>query len=176
MKITMMLIQKFDMYILYAIDKYLRNKYLDIFMCVMTKLGDMGAIWIALAFILLLDKPYRYIGKMIVITLMVSTALGEGLLKHLIRRIRPYSIKKNIGLLITRPISSYSFPSGHTLSSFAVAGVLSTYFIEYKLLFIVLASLIALSRIYLYVHYPTDVIGGIIIGLMCSKFILIFCN
>ncbi|ANP68801.1 phosphatase PAP2 family protein [Clostridium tyrobutyricum] len=172
----MLMLQRFDIYILSIINKYLRNKYMDTFMCIMTKLGDMGAIWIAIAFILLLDKTYRYMGKMIIITLVASTVLGEGILKHLIKRLRPCNEKKDIELIIKKPVSLYSFPSGHTLSSFAVAGVLSTYFIQYELIFIVLASLIALSRIYLYVHYPTDVIGGIIIGLMCSKFILIFCN
>lgn len=173
MRITMMLmIQKFDIYILSIVSKYLRNKYLDIFMCIITKLADMGVIWIAIAFVLLMDKQYRDIGEIVLITLVISTAIGEGLLKHLIKRLRPYNVKKNIELLIAKPIS-YSFPSGHTLSSFAVADVLSTYFIKYKLVLIGIAFLIALSRIYLYVHYPTDVIGGIILGLVCSKFILI---
>lgn len=94
MKITMLMLQKFDIYILSIINKYLRNKYMDTFMCIMTKLGDMGAIWIAIAFILLLDKTYRYMGKMIIITLVASTVLGEGILKRLIKRLRPCNEKR----------------------------------------------------------------------------------
>jgi len=67
-----------------------------------------------------------------------------------------------------------TFPSGHTLSSFAVAEIMSMYFQQYRLIFIAIAFLIALSRIYLYVHYPTDVIAGMIIGILCSKIIFIF--
>ena len=71
-----------------------------------------------------------------------------------------------------KPIS-YSFPSGHTLSSFAAAEMLSLYFTQYRLVFMSIAFLIALSRLYLYVHYPTDVIAGFILGLLCSKIIFI---
>lgn len=62
---------------------------------------------------------------------------------------------------------------GHTVSSFAVAEVLSMYFTQYKLTFIAIAFLIALSRVYLYVHYPSDIIAGIIVGILCSRVIFI---
>lgn len=81
-------------------------------------------------------------------------------------------MQDNFSLLISKP-TSYSFPSGHTLSSFAVAETLSTYFVHYKFIFMAIALMIALSRLYLCVHYPTDVIAGIIIGILCSKFIFI---
>ncbi|MEY8001308.1 phosphatase PAP2 family protein [Clostridium sp. Mt-5] len=169
------LVRKFDVFIMLFINKYLRNKYLDIFMCIMTKLGNMGAVWIAIAIYSLMDKQYRYEGKVVLSTLIISTIIGEGVLKNLIKRSRPFDAEKNVKLLITKPIS-YSFPSGHALSSFAVAGVLSVYFAKYELIFIGLAFFIAISRIYLCVHYTTDVIGGIAIGLICSKFILVVLN
>jgi undecaprenyl-diphosphatase len=162
----------FDNYILLVIKKYVQNKYLDKLMPVVTGIGNLGFIWIMIAFTLLLDKPYKVIGDIVLITLVISTIIGEGIVKHLVRRIRPCNDGSAIKLLIAKPIS-YSFPSGHTLSSFAVAEVLSTYFTEYSLIFISIAFLIALSRLYLYVHYPTDVIAGIIFGLLCSKLVFI---
>ncbi|WP_342356973.1 phosphatase PAP2 family protein [Clostridium algidicarnis] len=97
----------------------------------------------------------------------LSTILGEGILKHVVHRMRPSSDINVINILIAKPLS-YSFPSGHTTSSFAVAGVLSKHFKKYAVGFFALASLIAFSRLYLYVHYPTDVLVGIILGLLCS--------
>ena len=146
----------------------MQNKYLDIVMPIITAMGNLGVIWVIMAIILLVDKPYRMIGSIVLFTLVISTVIGEGIIKHLVRRVRPCNEEGDVNLLITKPIS-YSFPSGHTLSSFAVAEVLSIYFTHYKLIFLIIAFLIALSRLYLYVHYPTDVIAGIIFGLLCSK-------
>jgi undecaprenyl-diphosphatase len=147
----------FDNYILFAIKKYMQNKYLDKLMPIITSMGNLGAIWIMMAVVLILDKPYRLIGNMVILTIIISTIVGEGIVKHIVRRVRPCNNENNVSLLISKPIS-YSFPSGHTVSSFAVAEVLSMYFSQYKLIFIGIAFLIALSRLYLYVHYPTDVI------------------
>ncbi|GKU26542.1 phosphatase PAP2 family protein [Clostridium folliculivorans] len=168
-------INVFDNYILLSVKRYLQNKYFDRIMTLITSMGNLGAIWVIIALVLILDKDYIVVGDTVILTLIISTIVGEGLVKHLVRRIRPCNFYKNINMLIARP-DSYSFPSGHTLSSFAVAEVLSTYFSEYKLLFIGIAFLIALSRIYLFVHYPTDVIAGIIIGTLCCKLVFVLLN
>lgn len=160
----------FDNYILFAINKYLKNKYLDRLMPIMTGMGDLGVIWIILSISLMLNKNYRLIGDILILTLIISTIIGEGIVKHIVRRIRPCNKQNSIELLIKKPLS-YSFPSGHTLSSFAAAETMSRYFEKYKLIFILIAFLIALSRLYLYVHYPTDIIAGIMIGILCSKLI-----
>ncbi|MBP2032828.1 undecaprenyl-diphosphatase [Clostridium algifaecis] len=171
---TLRRINIFDNYILYVVKKYMQNKYFDRVMPIVTSMGNGGFIWITIAGILILDKQYRAIGNIVILTLIISTIVGEGIVKHIVRRVRPcnYQNSINFNLLITKPMS-YSFPSGHTLSSFAVAEVLSMYFSQYKLIFMGIALLIAFSRIYLYVHYPTDVIAGIIIGILCSKLIFI---
>ncbi|AGY77894.1 phosphatase PAP2 family protein [Clostridium autoethanogenum] len=165
-------INMFDNYILFSIKKYVQNKYLDMLMPIVTDMGNLGIVWIIIAIILILDKPYRMVGSVVILTLIVSTIAGEGIVKHIVRRTRPCNQQNSLNLLISKPIS-YSFPSGHTLSSFAAAEVLSMYFTEYKLIFIGIAFLIALSRMYLYVHYPTDVIAGVILGILCSKLIFI---
>lgn len=162
-----------DNYILLSIKKHIQNKYLDRLMPLVTYMGNLGIIWIAIALILILNKPYRPIGNVVILTLIISTIVGEGIVKHIVKRIRPCNIHNNLNLLITKPIS-YSFPSGHTLSSFAAAEILSKYFGQYKLIFIAIAFLIALSRLYLYVHYPTDVIAGMIIGTFCCKLTFAF--
>lgn len=160
----------FDNYILCEIKNHIQNKYLDRLMPVVTSMGNLGFVWIIIAVALILDKPYRAIGNIVILTLIISTIVGEGIIKHIVRRVRPCNHKNNVNPLIAKPIS-YSFPSGHTLSSFAVAEILSMYFSQYKFVFMGIAFLIGLSRLYLYVHYPTDVIAGMIIGIFCSKVI-----
>lgn len=165
-------INKFDNYILCTIKKYVQNKYLDILMPIITSMGNLGVIWIMIATIILLDNKHRLTEYIVIFTLIISTIIGEGIIKNIVRRVRPCNKYNNIRLLISRPIS-YSFPSGHTLSSFAVAGVLSMNYDQYRFVFMGIAVLIALSRLYLYVHYPTDILVSIILGTLCSKLMLI---
>ncbi|WP_341350112.1 phosphatase PAP2 family protein [Clostridium drakei] len=163
-------IQDLDNYILLSIKNKMHGYVIDKAMVIITYLGNGGIIWIAISILLMSNEEYRNIGFMTSGTLILSTIIGEGIVKHLVRRIRPCNHLNENKLLISEP-KSYSFPSGHTLSSFAVAGVLSVYFAEYSFIFIGIAFLIALSRVYLYVHYPTDVIAGIVLGLLCSKLV-----
>lgn len=125
--------------------------------------------------ILISIKKYRKEGIVLLSALVLATILGEGFLKHLIKRPRPFLEVQSIKLLISKP-SSYSFPSGHTTSSFAAAGVLGYYFKRYKVYFYTLAILISFSRLYLFVHYPSDVIAGTILGLFSSAVVLKFSN
>ncbi len=141
---------------------------MDKAMVTITSLGNGGVVWIAIAVLLMINKKYRKIGFIVLGALTISAVLGEGIFKHLIQRIRPCADIPAINMLIAKPLS-YSFPSGHSASSFAAAAVLANYFKKYKFIFFGLAFLIAFSRLYLYVHYPTDVLAGIILGLICSK-------
>lgn len=165
-------IHTFDNYILFTISRRIKNRYLDKAMPMITSLGNLGIIWIIIAGVLMINEERRLIGEVVLLTLIISTLVGEGIIKHIVRRARPCSHKDSINLLISKPLS-YSFPSGHTLSSFAVAEVLSSYFEQFRIIFLTIAFLIALSRVYLYVHYPTDVIAGIIIGIICSKIVFV---
>jgi undecaprenyl-diphosphatase len=165
-------INKFDNYILCAIKKYVQNKYLDLLMPIITSMGNLGVIWIMIAAIILIDNKHRLTGYMVIFTLIISTIIGEGIIKNIVRRVRPCNHYNNVSILISRPLS-YSFPSGHTLSSFAVAEVLSMDYAQYRFIFMGIAVFIALSRLYLYVHYPTDIVASVILGTLCSKLIFI---
>ena len=136
----------------------------DVVMPFISKLGNAGMIWILLAVILLLVPKTRKSGMILVVALGVDVILCNGILKHAFGRIRPCDVNTAIQLLVARP-DDFSFPSGHTAASFAAVSAL--YFAGEKWLWkpaLVLAVLIAFSRLYLYVHYPTDILGGILVG------------
>ena len=138
---------------------------LDAMMCGITRLGDAGIIWILLCIVLLVLPKTRKSGVILMAALLVDLVICNGILKPLVHRIRPFDVKTGIELLVKRP-TDYSFPSGHTAASFA--SVMALYLAGEKRLWIpalVLAVLIAFSRLYLYVHYPTDVLGGVVAGL-----------
>ena len=146
----------------------LHTPFLDRLMCFVTKLGNAGAIWILAAAILLLIPKTRKTGAVVVVALLIDAILCNGILKPFIARIRPCDINDAVRLLIPYP-SDYSFPSGHTAVSFAAASAL--YFAGEKYLWkaaLVLAAFIAFSRMYLYVHYPTDILGGALLGILCG--------
>lgn len=169
------LIQNLDNSILFFIRNNMHDKILDRIMIISTYLGDNGLIWIIVACLLMISKRYRTLGLMVLGALLLGTILGEGMLKHIFHRIRPSADIPPMQLLIRKPMT-YSFPSGHTTSSFAAAGVLSKYLRNYAVGIFILACLIAFSRIYLYVHYPTDVLAGIVLGLICSRIIIYIFN
>lgn len=155
--------------ILDALQK-LHTPVLTTVMKVITSLGDAGLIWILLALVLLLVPKTRKTGVVVAIALILDLLLCNVLLKNLIARTRPYEIQTMVEILVRKP-SDYSFPSGHTAASFAAASVLFFVKDREKRLWgpaLVLAILIAFSRLYFYVHYPTDVLGGAAIGLLCG--------
>ena len=146
----------------------IRTPLLDIFMSNITKLGNAGIVWILLTIVLLLIPKTRKSGLILASALIVDLILCNGILKPLIARIRPFDVNSAIQLIVAKP-HDYSFPSGHTAASFTA--VMALYLAGEKkmwkaalVLALVLAVLIAFSRLYLYVHYPTDVLGGIITG------------
>lgn len=110
----------------------------------------------------------RKVGILVSVALLLDVLTCNVILKPLIARTRPYDVNTAVELLIRAP-RDYSFPSGHTAASFAAAAAL--WFADKKKLAIpalVLAVLIAFSRMYFYVHYPTDVLGGAILGMVCG--------
>lgn len=154
-----------ELAILDFIQSTFRCGFLDHLMPFITYLGDGGKIWIACTILLLLIPRTRKVGLTMALALVLDLVCCNLFLKPLVARTRPFDVNTAVQLLIERP-SDYSFPSGHTASSFAAAAAL--YFSRKKLWIpaVILAGLIAFSRLYLYVHYPTDVLAGAVIGIL----------
>lgn len=155
----------FDSDVLIWIQEYLKSDFLDWFMPKITVLGDSGLIWIIFGLILVLSKKYRKQGILVWIGLLLGLIFGNLIVKNLVARPRPFTLNPNIQLLIPAP-SEYSFPSGHTLSSTIAATIITLTNKKFGWIAIPLALLIAFSRLYLQVHFPTDIIGGIVMGLV----------
>lgn len=140
----------------------------DAFWPLVTRLGDAGTIWILLAVVLLIIPRTRKSGAVLAVALCVDLVLCNRILKPVIARVRPFDVNTAVSLLIPKP-GDFSFPSGHTAASFTAAAAL--YFAGEKKLWkpaLALASLIAFSRLYLYVHYPTDILGGMAVGVIAG--------
>ena len=166
----MELIAHFDFAILDFIQYYLKNDILDIPMKYITMLGDVAILWIVIAVLLLLQKNKRKYGIMMITALIFSAIICNVILKPTFERIRPFELNNEIfDSLLIQPPTDYSFPSGHTLASFACVVILLHYNKKRGRFWLVVASLIAFSRMYLYVHYPTYIIVGIIIGLIIGN-------
>lgn len=139
---------------------------LDKILAFITSLGNAGIIWIVLAVVLLILPKTRKTGIIVVAALLMDLVLCNLILKNLVARVRPYDVNTAIAILIKKPLD-FSFPSGHTAASFAAMTAL--FLAKMKKAWIaalVLAVLIAFSRLYFYVHYPTDVLGGAVVGIL----------
>ena len=163
------LAENFDLPILDWIAANLWCPFLDAVMPVITLLGDAGIFWIAIAVVLLFSPKTRKIGLGMGAALVIGLLLCNVTLKPLIGRIRPYDYQlEHFGVTIKLLIEAqhdFSFPSGHTIASFEAATVLLIHSKKAGIPAMILACLIAFSRLYLYVHYPTDVIASIILGI-----------
>lgn len=135
-------------------------------------LGEYGFIWLAIAIVLVFFKKTRTCGILIICSLMFCLITGEFIMKNLVCRVRPCYQDMTINMLVKRP-SSYSFPSGHSSSAFAAASTLFYFNRKIGVLALLLAAFIAFSRMYLFVHFPTDVFAGALWGIMSSAIVLV---
>lgn len=146
----------------------LHNPVLNPIMYFFTLLGEAGIFWILLtaAALFVLPKHYRKVGLTMAIALLLSLIMCNGVMKNLFARVRPFDADPTFESLynIFAGISDWSFPSGHTSASFAAALAIWMWRKKEGTAAIVLAALISLSRLYLTVHYPTDVLASLVLG------------
>ena len=137
-----------ELTILDFIQEHMRNAFLDVVMPFVSTLGNAGFIWIALTIVLLISKKHRKTGILMALALVFDVIFCNGILKNAVARTRPFDV--------------------NTAASFAAVTALFFAKEKYRYPALVLAVLIAFSRLYLYVHYPTDILGGILVGILCG--------
>ena len=168
-------ITTWDFSVLNFIQKYIRCAPLDFFFKYFTHIGDKGIIWIIFTIIFICIKKYRKCGITTACGLATELIIGNGILKNIVQRDRPCWINKNIDMLIAIP-KDYSFPSGHTFASFISATIIFSFNKKLGITAYIIAFLIAFSRLYLYVHFPTDVIAGCLLGIVFGIIIAYIAN
>ena len=166
----MELIQAFDEACVFFIYNHIQGGPFDGIMAFITKLGDKGMLWIALTLLLLIlsirNSSLRPMAISCALALILSAIFCNIVIKPAVMRIRPYDIL-DITLMVER-LSDYSFPSGHTSAAFAFATALWLNNRRLGISALTAAFLMALTRLYLCVHFPTDVIAGAMLGCICA--------
>ena len=150
------------------LQESVRNPLLNSIMIFVTSLGNGGMIWIVATLLLMIPKKTRKVGIMSAVALLGSLIINNNIIKNIVQRPRPFVKFTDLQIIIPTP-SEYSFPSGHTASSFAAASVFYRHLPkQLGIPSVVLAGIIGFSRLYVGVHYPTDVIAGVIMGILLS--------
>ena len=155
--------QGMEFAILDWIQAHLRCGFLDAVLPLITRTADHGELWIILALVLLAIRSQRKYGAAVACGLVLDLVSCNLLLKPLVGRIRPFAVNAAVELLVNAPLDA-SFPSGHTAASFAAVFALKAAGSPLWKPALAVAILIAFSRLYLYVHWPTDVLGGAVLG------------
>lgn len=153
----------------------IQNPILDMFFKIYTTLGEAGILFIGIAIALLITKKFRKVGFAIMVALVIMVVGNNLILKNIFARPRPFNLdpdqyawwfdKYVYPEIVSKP-DSFSFPSGHSSSAFAAAFVALFYNRKWGGFITILAFLMGFSRIYVEVHYPSDVIAGIVVGLL----------
>ena len=153
----------FELGILDWIQANMQCGFSNWFFPLITKLGDAGIFWILVAAVMLIFPKTRKTGAMMGLALVFGLIVCNLTLKPLVARVRPYDVHTSVALIVEK-MHDFSFPSGHTTASFEGAVVLLIRDKRLGIPAMVLAVLIAFSRLYLYVHFPTDVLAGALLG------------
>ena len=147
------------------------NPVLDDVMTWVSKLGNKGFIWIAIGVVFLLlglkNKIWRKRGGMVLFSLLANFLACNVVLKPLVDRPRPYYVLDYTPLI--PPVGDPSFPSGHTSASFAAATAIYAINKKWGIAAYIFAAVMGFSRLYLGVHFPTDVVCGAIVGTVAAK-------
>ena len=160
-------ILSFDAQALLWIQENFRAPFLSGILVFFSLIGNSGLCWIAVGLVLSFFKKTRKGGILLLLCLLGAYLVNDILIKPLVARVRPYEVVEGLEILVP-PLSSFSFPSGHTNASFASAFALTAYFGKKGAWAYLPALLISLSRCYVGVHYPTDVLMGAVVGTLSA--------
>lgn len=165
--------QELDTSVLLFIQEQLRAGFLTPVLLFFSAIGSAGLIWIAAGALMTASRKTRYGGIVLLLSLLITWVLNDCLLKPLIHRPRPFETLQELVVLVNALPHGFSFPSGHTATSFAAAyAAARTLGRRWAWLYAV-AALIAFSRLYLGVHYPADVLGGAVCGTLTAAVVCI---
>ena len=159
-----------DGQILLWIQEHLRNDTLTPFVKGVTYLGNYGALMIAACIVLMIIPNTRKLGLICTAAMVVNVIVNNVMLKNIFDRTRPYEVVDGLRCIVAKPLDP-SFPSGHTSASFSVGSVIFGE-VPRKIgaAVLVLCAMIAFSRLYVGVHYPTDVLCGMVSGTLIGCF------
>ena len=152
--------------ILYALQE-IHNPVLDKIMLFISSLGDSGWFWLAIGVVCLIFKKSRKMGWQVLLSMLGTFIIGNLIIKNIVARPRPCDIDTAVTLLLSRP-HGHSFPSGHSINSMVAAVALFLNNKKIGIPAIIIATLIGFTRMYLFVHFPTDVIVGFVIAILVA--------
>ena len=152
-----------DFNIVLWVQQHVRSPFLSAFFIPFTTIGNAGILFILIGVLLLFFKRTRQSGILLLISLTISFILNDIVVKNIVQRPRPFNAFSQIVPLVPPP-GKYSFPSGHTAAAFS--SMVTFFFTQrkYAICGLVIALLMGISRIYVGVHYPTDVFFGALLG------------
>ena len=162
-------LKNLDFSLLNWIQGHMKTKAMDRVMLWSTRLGDGGIIWIIYAVILLISRENREVGVALFFAVTVCAVVGNFVIKPAFRRTRPCNRDETKPFLLRRRPSDSSFPSCHTMTSFAAVVAISQAGGILGMTSMVFAAMISFSRMYLFVHYPSDVLIGAIMGIAAGR-------
>lgn len=164
-------IQTFDFAVLGFIQEHMKCGFMDFIMPKISMLGDYGIFLIALCIFFLCIKKFRKMGVVLAASLLLDFLLGNIIIKNLVARPRPYWINTSFELIVDG-LSDYSFPSAHTAMMFSLAVVVFSFYRKWGIAAFAAAVLVGFSRMYLYVHNLTDVLCGMLLGILTARLVL----
>ena len=163
----MEIISRFDR-LAFSFAENISSELLDAILVFFTTIGNAGLVWIIIGLLFMIKRKTRAVGVCLIVSIALTSVITNFVIKEIVERARPFVADPTINLIIKAP-GGYSFPSGHSSASFAAATSIFLYDRKKGLAAFLLAAVIGFSRVYLFVHYATDVVFGMILGIVLAK-------